>query len=411
METTLKALCLLLVILVGVLVVCLCLQRRGKSAGYEASHLESQAGEELQRQSELLRMQQKEIFALQDRRMVELFDMQDKRLAEMTESMLLMRRENEFKLEKMQQDNALQLEKMRQTVDEKLQTTLDEKLTRSFRMVSTQLDAVSRGLGEMQNLAAGVGDLKNVLSNVKTRGILGEIQLEAILNEILAPGQFATNIATRPGSTQRVEFAVLLPGNKEGERIYLPIDAKFPQDRYQSLLAAYDTGDARQVQARRKDLEYAIKKAAKDIHEKYVEPPYTTDFAILFLPFEGLYAEVVRLGMIEELQASYKINIAGPANMAALLNSLQMGFRTLAIQQHSDEIWQTLAAVKTEFNTFSKVLLDTKKKLDGASEDLEKLIGVRTRKMQAKLQQVGTLSPEEMNLLSGQKTTKDDSLA
>ncbi len=411
METTLKALCLLLVILVGVLVVCLCLQRRGKGAGYEASHLESQAGEELQRQSELLRMQQKEIFALQDRRMVELFDMQDKRLAEMTESMLLMRRENEFKLEKMQQDNALQLEKMRQTVDEKLQTTLDEKLTRSFRMVSTQLDAVSRGLGEMQNLAAGVGDLKNVLSNVKTRGILGEIQLEAILNEILAPGQFATNIATRPGSTQRVEFAVLLPGNKEGERIYLPIDAKFPQDRYQSLLAAYDTGDARQVQARRKDLEYAIKKAAKDIHEKYVEPPYTTDFAILFLPFEGLYAEVVRLGMIEELQASYKINIAGPANMAALLNSLQMGFRTLAIQQHSDEIWQTLAAVKTEFNTFSKVLLDTKKKLDGASEDLEKLIGVRTRKMQAKLQQVGTLSPEEMNLLSGQKTTKDDSLA
>ncbi len=283
--------------------------------------------------------------------------------------------------------NESSLEKMRQTVDEKLQKTLDDRLTNSFSQVSDRLEQVYRGLGEMQTLAQGVGDLKKVLSNVKTRGTLGEVQLGAILREILSTDQYAENIATRPGSSDRVEFAVKLPG--DGERpVYLPIDSKFPGERYAKLRDASESGNKELLDAAWKALEQVIKAEAKDIADKYIAPPYTTDFAVMFLPFEGLYSEVVNRGMIEVLQRDYHVNIAGPATMAALLNSLQMGFRTLAIEKHSSEVWEILGAVKTEFANFSDVLSSTRKRLRQADEDLDKLVGARTRAIERKLRSV-----------------------
>lgn len=293
-------------------------------------------------------------------------------------------------LSEIRDDNNKKLEQMRATVDEKLQKTLDDKISQSFRTVSERLEQVYKGLGEMQTLAAGVGDLKKVLSNVKTRGILGEIQLGAILEQILSPEQYATNIATKKGSKAVVEFAVRLPGNDDGY-VYLPIDSKFPGDTYSKLIDAYDIGDAALVDQCAKDLSNVIRKCAKDIHDKYIDPPNTTDFAILFLPFEGLYAEVVRRGLVEILQRDYKINIAGPTTMAALLNSLQMGFKTLAIQKRSGEVWNVLGAVKTEFNKFADVLTATQSRINQANEELDKLVGVRTRQIQRKLSTVSTL--------------------
>ena len=246
----------------------------------------------------------------------------------------------------------------------------------------------------MQNLAAGVGDLKKVLSNVKTRGILGEVQLGAILEQILSPDQYETDVKTRPGTAERVEFAVKLPGDEDGV-VWLPIDAKFPGDAYAKLVDAYDTGDKVLIDAAYKNLEKIIKSEAKDIRTKYVEPPYTTDFAIMFLPFEGLYAEVVRHGLIEVLQRDYKVNIAGPTTMAALLNSLQMGFRTLAIQKHSSEVWEVLGAVKTEFSNFGNVLEATRKRIKQADDELEKLIGTRTNAIIRKLRSVEALDNKE----------------
>lgn len=332
-------------------------------------------------------------------------DNQDKRLAEMQRQLSNMNIENEHRLENIRktmesrinaltEDNNKQLEKMRDTVDEKLQKTLDDRITKSFNLVSERLEAVYKGLGEMQNLASGVGDLKKVLSNVKTRGILGEIQLSAILEQILTPEQYDENVATKKGSNDRVEFAIRLPGNEDGI-VYLPIDAKFPADSYSKLLDAYDTGDKESIKAAEKSLIQTIKSEAKDIRDKYIYPPDTTDFAIMFLPVEGLYAEVVRLGLIETLQRDYRVNIAGPTTMAALLNSLQMGFKTLAIQKHSSEVWQVLGAVKTEFEKFGGVLVKTQERLNQANKELDTLIGTRTNVIRQKLKNVQSLPEHE----------------
>lgn len=291
-------------------------------------------------------------------------------------------------------ENNRQLEEMRKTVDEKLQKTLDERITQSFKLVNDRLEQVYKGLGEMQNLAVGVGDLKKVLSNVKTRGILGEVQLGAILEQILAPEQYAENVITKSTGADRVEFAVKLPGDDE-RTVWLPIDAKFPADSYSRLVDAYELGDAAAIEEAAKNLEKVIKSEAKDIHTKYIEPPYTTDFGIMFLPFEGLYAEVVRRGLLDVLQREYKVNIAGPTTMAALLNSLQMGFKTLAIQKHSGEVWEVLGAVKTEFANFSKVLENARNRIRMADEELEKLIGTRTRAIERKLRGVESLTAAE----------------
>ena len=301
----------------------------------------------------------------------------------------------ETRIAAMQADNGKRLDEMRHTVDEKLQKTLDEKLQQSFSRVSEQLESVYKGLGEMQTLATGVGDLKKVLSNVKTRGILGEIQLGAILEQILAPEQYAENVATVKGSSERVEYAVRLPGDGTS-CVYLPIDAKFPIDAYNSLLDAYDTADAAQVEAAAKVLEQRIRQFAKDIHTKYIHVPETTDFGIMFLPFEGIYAEVVRRSaLLEDLQRNYKVVVTGPTTLAAILNSLQMGFRTLAIQKHSGEVWTILGAVKKEFEKVGGMLEKAQKNLQTASGQIEEVLGIRTRAIQRKLKDVDTLSDRE----------------
>ena len=299
----------------------------------------------------------------------------------------------EVRLNAMQAVTDRRLGEMRQTVDEKLQKTLEDRLQKSFGLVSQQLELVYKGLGEMRTLAAGVGDLKKVLSNVKTRGILGEVQLGAILEQLLVPGQYAENVATVPGSSERVEFAVKLPGDGDGP-VWLPIDAKFPQDAYAALLAAYDTADKAAVELAAKELDRRVRGFGKDIHDKYIAPGHTTDFGVMFLPVEGLYAEVVRRGTAERLQREYKIVVAGPTTMAALLNSLQMGFKTLAIQKRSSEVWKVLGSVKAEFDTFGQALAQAQNRLNQASSELENLVGVRTRQIQRKLQQV-TLLPGE----------------
>ena len=300
----------------------------------------------------------------------------------------------EKKLTYMQEDNNKQLENIRTTVDEKLQNTLENKLNKSFETVSKQLQQVYKGLGEMQNLAVGVGDLKKVLSNVKTRGILGEIQLSAILKEILSPEQYEENVATKKGSRNVVEFAIKLPADDDSF-VYLPIDSKFPGDTYAKLVDAMNSGNKEEIEVCSKNLLRTIKSEAKDIHDKYISPPNTTEFAIMFLPFEGLYAEVVNRGMVEVLQREYKVNVAGPSTMGALLNSLQLGFKTLAVQKRSAEVWQILNDVKREFDTFADVLEKTQTRLNQANTELDKLVGVRTRKIQSQLSKVQKL--EEKN--------------
>ena len=295
----------------------------------------------------------------------------------------------------------LRLEKMRETVDEKLHKTLEERLGKSFEIVTQQLLRVQKGLGEMQTLAAGVGDLKKVLSNVKTRGILGEIQLANILEQILAPEQYEANVKTKKESDALVEFALKLPGKNEGEgAVYLPIDAKFPQEDYIRLQSAYENGDPVLIETSLRALLKSIKKFAREISQKYIDPPHTTDFGILFLPIEGLYAEVVRHpDLIAQLQRELKIVITGPTTLAAMLNSLQMGFRTLAIQKRSSEVWQILAAVKKEFQMFGSVLEKAQKKISEADNEINKLVTTRTKMMLSKLRKVETLdqSQEENN--------------
>jgi DNA recombination protein RmuC len=303
------------------------------------------------------------------------------------------------KQDEMIKTTELRLERMRETVDEKLHKTLEERLGKSFEMVTKQLLVVQKGLGEMQTIASGVGDLKKVLTNVKTRGVLGEIQLGNILEEIMAPDQYESNVKTKKGSDALVEYAVKLPGKNPGERsVYLPIDAKFPQEDYVRLQSAYEVGDTVAVEASLKALLQAVKKFAKDIASKYIDPPNTTDFGIMFLPVEGLFAEVVRQpDMIAFLQREYKIMITGPTTLAAMLNSLQMGFKTLAIQKRSSEVLNVLAAVKKEFSTFGGVLEKAQKKINEANNEIENLVGTRTRMMQSKLKNVEQLEVSSTN--------------
>ena len=306
---------------------------------------------------------------------------------------------NEQKLEQMretmskrlfyiQEDNNKKLDEMRSTVDERLQKSLEGKLSESFKTVSEQLAAVYKGLGEMQTIAAGVGDLKKVLSNVKTRGILGEVQLGAILSEILTPEQYEREIPTRPGSREHVEFAVKLPAKESGEFVYLPIDSKFPGDTFAALQNAYASGDSAAINDAYKALEATIKKSAKAIHDKYIEPPYTTSFAIMFFPFEWLYVEIVNHGLVEVLHSESSINIAGPSTMAAMLNSLQMGFQTLQIQKRSNEVWALLSGFKAEFDSFDKVLSSALNRIRQLDEDMTKLVGTRSAAIRKKLDRI-----------------------
>ncbi|SMO92565.1 DNA recombination protein RmuC [Saccharicrinis carchari] len=302
-----------------------------------------------------------------------------------------------LKQDELVKSTELKLEKMRETVDEKLHKTLEERLGQSFKIVSERLEAVQKGLGEMQNLANGVGDLKKVLSNVKTRGVLGEIQLGNILEQIMAPEQYMANVKTKQGSNDHVEFAIKLPGKDDvGKEVYLPIDAKFPQEDYVRLQTAYDRGDLEGIEKANKALVMAIKKFAKDIRDKYIDPPHTTDFGIMFLPIEGLYAEVVRQPeVVALLQRDFKIIVTGPTTLAAMLNSLQMGFKTLAIQKRSSEVWQILGAVKSEFGKFGGVLEKAQKKINEANKELDSLVGTRTRMMLSKLKKVQELPATE----------------
>ena len=296
-------------------------------------------------------------------------------------------------LRQMQADTRESLEKIRASVDEQLQTTLERRVGESFKAVSGQLEQVYKGLGEMQTLAAGVGDLKKILGNVKTRGILGEVQLSALLSEILAPEQYLENAVTVPGSSARVEFAVRMPG-EEGHPVLMPVDSKFPADAYMALQDAYESADPARVKEAGAQLESRLKSFAKDIRDKYISPPDTTAFGVMFLPFEGLYAEAVNRGMVETLQREYGVSIAGPSTMAALLNALQMGFRSVALSRRSQEVWRLLGAVRTEFDRFAEVLASTQKRLQLAGDDLDKLVGARTRAISRKLREVERLDPD-----------------
>jgi len=307
----------------------------------------------------------------------------------------------ESRLTAIQSDNANKLEEMRRTVDEKLHATLEQRLGESFKLVSDRLEQVHRGLGEMQTLAAGVGDLKRVLTNVKTRGTWGEVQLSALLEQLLTADQFASNVATRPGSNERVDFAIRLPGKGDGAVVWLPIDAKYPIEDYQRLLDAQERADPGAVEEASRAIETRLRNEAKSIHEKYVSPPHTTDFAMLYLPLEGLYAEALRRpGLAEALQRDYRVSLAGPTTLAALLNSLQMGFRTLAIEQRSAEVWAVLGAVKTEFGKFGEALAHTRKKLDEASNSIAKA-ETRTRQLSRRLKEVEALPAAESEQLIG----------
>lgn len=357
----------------------------GESVKHMGELLAGSQGSALKYQSERIDRLEKSMSALNESNSAAL-----EQLRRTNEAMLEKNRETlESRLDALEKNNRESFNEMRRTVDERLEKSLEEKMNRSFALVSERLEQVYKGLGEMQNLAVGVGDLKKVLSNVKTRGILGEIQLGSILKEILAPSQYAENVATKKGSSNVVEFAVKLPAQDDGF-IWLPIDSKFPGDTYAALRDAADSGDKEALDAAAKALVSRIKSEARDISTKYIDPPRTTEFAIMFLPFEGLYAEAVNRGLVELLQRDYKVNIAGPSTMAALLNSLQMGFKTLAVQKRSAEVWKVLGGVKKEFDTFAEVLERTRKRLDQANHELDDLVGVRTRQIQRQLKDVQT---------------------
>lgn len=313
----------------------------------------------------------------------------------------------EARIRDLQTDNGARLEEMRKTVDEKLHATLEQRLGESFKLVSDRLDKVHQGLGEMQQLAVGVGDLKRVLTNVKTRGTWGEVQLEMLLEQVLTPDQYAKNVEPVPGTGERVEFAIRLPGQDESERpVWMPIDAKFPKEQYERLCEAAEHADADGVALAGRELERAVRLEAKTIAEKYLSPPLTTDFAILFLPTEGLYAEVMRRpGLADELQRACRVSIAGPSTLTALLNSLQMGFRTLALEKRSSEVWQVLGAVKTEFGKFGDVLAATKSTLERAAKNIEQA-ETRTRQMTRKLKSVEALPSETAQLLLGTEASE-----
>ncbi len=310
-----------------------------------------------------------------------------------------MTRTIEERLKRIQDDTNTKLEKMRETVDEKLHKTLEQRLSESFRTVQTQLEQVHKGLGEMQSLATGVGDLKKVLTNVKTRGVLGEIQLANIIEDILTPDQYEKNVKTKKNSNDLVEFAIKLPGDENGP-VYLPVDSKFPTENYIALINAYETGDVVQITLYSKKLQDDIEGFAKDIHDKYIDVPYTTEFAILFLPTEGLYAEIVRkTDLIQKLQNKFHVNVAGPSTLASSLSGFRMGFRTLMIEKQSSKVWKVLGEVKTEFKNFETVLENAQKKIRQADSDLDLLVGTRTKQMQRKLRDVEELPTGESPLL------------
>lgn len=338
------------------------------------------------------------------------FSVQLKDLTEMNiKNLENMRNTIENNLKEIQKDSSEKLEKMRQTVDEKLHDTLEKRLGDSFKQVSERLEQVHKGLGEMQNLATGVGKLEKVLSNVKTRGVLGEYQLGTLLEQILTPDQYSKNVKTRPEGNNFVEFAIKFPGKRGiDDFIWMPVDSKFPTEDYQSLADAYEKADIKVIEEKKKSLYGRLKSSAKDIHDKYIEPPFTTDFGIMFLPFEGLYAEAMREpGLFETVQREYKVVITGPSTLAALMNSLQMGFRTLAIEKRSGEVWELLGAVKTEFRNFGDVLDKTKKKLEQASSDIEKA-GTRSRAIERKLRDVQELPQSDSVKLLGDSPEIDE---
>jgi DNA recombination protein RmuC len=367
-------------------------QKEGHSEALIKEMLSAQFKENRQELSEALRQNREELTRqLKDNR-----EELSSSLKNLTDTMALRQGE-------LIKSTEAKLEKMRETVDEKLHKTLEERLGQSFKLVSERLEAVQKGLGEMQTLASGVGDLKKVLSNVKTRGVLGEIQLGNILEQIMAPEQYEANVKTKKGSNDHVEFAIKLPGKDDlGQEVYLPIDAKFPQEDYVRLQTAYDSADLAGIDSASKALSASIKKFAKDIRDKYIDPPHTTDFGIMFLPLEGLFAEVVRQPeLVAILQREYKIIVTGPTTLAAMLNSLQMGFKTLAIQKRSSEVWQILGAVKTEFTKFGGVLEKARKKISEADDELEKLVTTRTNVMLTKLRKVEELPAAESQQLLG----------
>ena len=302
------------------------------------------------------------------------------------------------------------LTEMKETVEEKLQKTLNDRISQSFQLVTTQLESVQKGLGDMQTLAQDVGGLKKVLSNVKMRGGFGEVQLSLLLEQILAPEQYEANVKTKKGSNDLVEFAVKLPGkDEEGSVVYLPIDAKFPKDAYEFLQEAYETGDPEKFQVAQKNLETTIKKMAKDIRDKYIDPPNTTDFGIMFLPFEAIYAEVVKkASLLEELQRDYKVIVTGPTTLAAILNSLQMGFRTLTIQKRSSEVWKVLGAVKKEFETFGGLIGKAQNNIQTGLNQLDEVLGVRTRAINSKLKNIQTLDVNETDNLLDMETNNEE---
>ena len=382
------------------------LRSRGGDVADQLDRVEREVRLQLQATAQAQRQEMGNMLAQSHAATVQQLETMRRQIEVLTESntrrLLEVRVALETKMRELQADNGARLEEMRKTVDEKLHETLETRLTESFRQVSERLERVHQGLGEMQQLALGVGDLKRVLTNVKTRGTWGEVQLEMLLEQILTPDQYAKNVETIPGTNARVEFALKLPGQKEGGApVWMPIDAKFPKEQYERLLDAADRADADAVAAAARELERAVRGEAKTIAEKYVSPPMTTDFAILFLPTEGLYAEVMRRpGLADELQRVNRVSIAGPSTLTALLNSLQMGFRTLALEKRSSEVWQVLGAVKTEFAKFGDVLAATKTTLERAARNIENA-EVRSRQMARKLKSVEALPAEEALLMLG----------
>lgn len=395
-------------LLVSTAVLIIILRQNGKNSSEAAEASERRLLDAMARMQERQERQTGQFSMETEQKLEQMRQTTERRLAAMQENsstqfatmrdsintqLAAMRDSTNSQLIAMRDSTQKQLDAMRGVVEEKLQKTLETRISQSFSLVNERLEQVYKGLGEMQALAVGVGDLKKVLSGVKTRGILGEIQLGAILDQILSPEQYQKNVTTRPQSREQVEYAIKMPGSGD-DSVWLPIDSKFPADRYAALCDAYDAGDTAAIDVAAKALRTALRTSAGEIRDKYIQAPYTTEFGILFLPFEGLYAEAVRRGMVEELQRDYKINIAGPATMGALLNSLQMGFRTLAIQKRSGEVWQMLSQVKGEFQKFADVLDKTKRHLELAGSDLDALVGARTRSIMRSLAAVETDTPE-----------------
>lgn len=384
----------LITLIISVIILVISIAILIKASRNKGADIRNELDRAMQSFGEMISKNQIEIGKLQSERFTQIERVIGEMKSTIDKRLDVIREENTKSIDKLRQENSEQLMNIRKTVDEKLQETLENRISKSFKLVSERLEEVYKGLGEMQTLSRGVGDLKKVLSNVKTRGILGEAQLDAILEEMLSPTQYDVNVATVPGSKNVVEFAIKLP-DKNGNTTYMPIDSKFPADTYEALLDAYETADKASVEAASKALRTRLLAEAKDIHEKYISTPYTTDFGIMFLPVEGLYAEAINRGLIDELQSTYKVMVAGPSTMAAMLSAIRMGFKTLAIEKQTAQVWEILGAAKTEFENFEKVLVATQTRLNQANAELDKLVGVRTRAIVRKLRDVESIDAPE----------------